>query len=370
MPIQFQEFKLPDGGCSFSRYLDSTNSALNMHGRLILTPHSLNDLRNRVTSYSRPAGLSYAPKRSTYSDLTDEVGISWTSLSNQALAKFRGKVRGGAKASLAVTAFSWRQSSQMIVKRLTQARNVLRRTELEILRDRKEVNASRRRLRKRIRDRNRRFDQQESTTANTILEGEFGWKSLFDDCQAAMKVLASDIPDTYITARATGYIDRTIVTGGGVLQGDPLRTTYYTGPQRTTICAKTTVVNHNLWLLNKLGLINLPAAMWDAIPWSFLVGMFVNVNAWLENLTDFVGLDFSEISQTNTTHLKVEHRILSPGEPSGYSFLDAKRKTRSIGTLPRTKLEVRLPNADLNLCVIASALLVQQATRLTKLVFR
>lgn len=352
MPLeQKQTFLLPDGGCDFA-YHKNWERSPRVNGKLVLQSNALQHLVNRTLKYRRDPTLLYAPKQSSFSDLQDEVGLNWVPMGNQVYARWLKQVRDGSKANLGVTAASWRQSFDMITKRFGHARNVLSARERGLLK----VPQKRR--------------PHATDSADTVLEVEFGWKSLFQDIHDAMKVLASDIPPQFVTKRVRASIFKEETTGTGVA-GSPLRTTVWTGFASTSLSSKVEVTNHNLWLLNKLGLINPAAIVWDKIPWSFLVGMFVNANQLIGSYTDLVGLKTDNWAQTYLTDIKVSQSISHKGADwetgSGFSVVHARRRNRQVGTPPTVQTEWKLPTPNLELSLIAGSLLVQQGARLTRL---
>lgn len=346
--ISYQKFGLKGNRCSQYRYQDGLHSP-KVNGKRVLVQNRLTDLNCVVKTFYWPDTLSYAPRDAQFSiDMQDKVELDWGPIDNVALAKFNGKVKYE-KASLGITAVKWRQSVDMITTRLNQARKVLARGE------------------RRLKSLPPRRRPSKTESADAVLEYEFGWKSLYSDIKGAMSVLGSDIPPTHVTSRHRVYIDKTNVTGSGGPY-DPLRVDHYIGYALSSLSSDVRVSNHNLWLLNKLGLINLPGIIWDALPWSFLVNMVVNTNQLINGVTDYVGLEMNNKSTTHTTLITLDHSLRHSAEP-GFcrSIVSAKSKRRVVGSLPTATLEFRLPNVNLELCVIASALLVQQASRVTRL---
>jgi len=145
----------------------------------------------------------------------------------------------------------------------------------------------------------------------------------------------------------------------------------YLGVVKSTVAAQVVISNPNLWLLNRLGLINPVGVLWDAIPWSFLVGAFVNVNAMINSLTNEVGLNISDRSTTESSAIlwTTEEHINSDGSHA-MAQVHQKRKARTLGSLPTVKWQVRVPEVSFETALILSSLIVQRATRISSLIVR
>lgn len=352
------------------RDLRSTNS-IKLSGQWIMRPQGLTDFHNRVTQW-KIVNAEFTPRSASFNSLQSEAGVNWAPIENRLAAKFTGKIKYD-RASLGVTAFTWRSSLDMITKRLTDARGVLKVGERNLKR-RLELDQKVRRHRrgqKNFRERPR-WDE-ETSSANTILEVEFGWKALYQDLASAFNVLGGDIPDSFVTVRHKVWLSRETVTGGGVSPFDPLRSEFFSGYALGTYSAKVEVSNHNVFLLNKLGLINPLPALVDAIPWSFLVSMVSNINQLIGSISNTAGLSISDQNVTKTSHIACESfckfRTVSNGPYfTNRSVVKAKLKTRTIGTQPKVTFEARLPELNLETAAIAAGLLVQQVARVSKLI--
>lgn len=205
--------------------------------------------------------------------------------------------------------------------------------------------------------------------ASQVLEVEFGWRPLFGDVHAALStVCQADLPSGWVASRHKEAFSKTV-------KGDPshgnMERQVFTGWKMTSYGAKVSVTNPNLWLLNRLGIINPAAIAWDLVPWSFLVNQFINVNALLNSVTDTVGLDVSEHSITRTWE---SHRSYEKRNPNLYpghvvrSKTGGRNKVRVTGVPLKPVLEMKVPKLDWESALIASSLLVQRASRLSKLI--
>lgn len=285
------------------------------------------------------------------------VGPFPTSADNQALAKFNGKLRNGS-AELGVTLASWKQSREMIVSSSRKAQRALD-SSIELLRNNRGAL--------------RRLRNDRDPLANQVLATEFGWMPLFNDFYASLyTVIQRAVPPMWLGAT------------GRALQND----SFTTSSSRLTVVTQNTsrivanvrVTNPNLWLANRLGVINPARVAWDIVPWSWVVGMFVNVNQMVSSVTDQVGLSVSDKSTTRSRYTVYDRFSFSdpaflenPGtEPfySGpvHSVFERWQKERVIGAHPAPTWEVRVPKLDWNLAVIATAVVVQRVKKLNDLI--
>lgn len=348
MTTQYYTTVNSEGKLVLSHYSVSASNKVN--GRVVLaqTPYVLDHVKANVL-YRSPSGEGYWPKDAILEDVTPTPAREHAI--NVARAKFRGKLHKGG-ASIGVTLASWRQSRQMITDRIKSIDDLFGR-KLERF-------ADNRSLRQKLASGGRK-------TAGTFLEGEFGWVPLVKDIHAALTtVCGSDaIPPEFMRGSHKVVVNQR----DPPFVGDPVKGYIrIEGWVRATVVSTVSINNPNLWLLNRLGLINLPGVAWDLVPWSFVANMFGNFNAIIGSVTDFVGLDLSNESVTLTSSLMRSERIERPefGQV-GESQLFYKHKDRSVGSIPNPSFETKVPNVDWELAAIASALLVQKVSAISKL---
>lgn len=267
------------------------------------------------------------------------------------------------KAEMGITAATWKQSWLMIATRVNQIRRLAARAEREAARENKRRKALRARI-ARARGRPRRLrprDYLPVGSANIFLEGIFGWLPLLSDIHQIAKVLADDFPPEFVSE--TVHESRSLTyppPGTAILSGSAVLTV------RVNQACFARVSNPNVWLMNKLGLINPALVAWDLVPWSFVVNMFANVNHVLSSYTDTAGLTLSNAS--TTTQWKIEeswHARSLPGYDQIEEFAHYRStvKSRQLGlTLP--VFQTRLPGLEWGNALIAVSLMVQQISRL------
>lgn len=355
------------GGRWYQYYQMIGGNSSKVNGKLVLRPQSLSHLNLEVSSERRTV---YPSGGYTVSDCFMsgfDPNVDWSKVDNIVLSKMSNKLKTE-KANLGLTAYTWRQSTEMITRRFGEVTNLFKKSERKLRSDPK------------FKRRAQKWDK-ETTSANTILEVEFGWKSLVEDLKAAYKVLGTDIPDGNFVARHRTPLrsERRMDTPYPPENRD--RWSEFDGIAKCSYAMRAEVTNHNLWLANQLGLINLPGIAWDAVPWSFLVNMFGNFNQIINSVTDRVGLNVTNENVTRTVRGKY-HEMLSYNRYVSDTGLYASEKTRdfvyvnyttkfrTLGTRPAMTLQYKLPNLNLELCFIAGGLMVQQIARVTRLISR
>lgn len=280
-------------------------------------------------------------------------GVNWSLTDNQALARFNGKLRKGS-ASMGVTLASWKQSREMIVKRSSDLSRVSEKAYRRLKGDSAAV---------------KRLRHQRDPLANEVLETEFGWRPLLQDFHSALTTVCQDgIPPQW-------------VTGIGSMMDSPSTGWQQNGPSvrfkddwlykmRSSHSAQVSISNPNLWLLNRLGLINPATIALDLIPWSFVVTMVSNLNAVISQVTDEVGLEVTDRSHTRTvTSITNSEYWNSNFEGLGFKAQYLyRRKTRVLGFKPAVTWQVRVPKLNWELALIASSLVVQRISKLNRLI--
>jgi len=329
-------------------YYNNTSTSSKVGKRVNLRQSNPHDFTMRKLTRAKKGGswtITSAPDGVQY--IAQPSQAARDKAEQTALVKFNGKLRKGS-ASMGVTLASWKQSQDMILSRLGKLSNVLSGAERKIKKD------------KTLR---RKLQRKSEAKASDVLEVEFGWLPLFEDLKACLTTVCQDgIPDSWVSGRHR-YVDTESSVGStqsisGVYSG------------MCTVAANVAVTNPNLWLLNRLGLINPGVVIWDLIPWSFVVNMFVNVNSMIASVTQHVGLSITGVSTTHSFTGLYTKRVWVVGQPQNYHETDRyyRRRWRTVGSLPQLKWMMKVPKLSWELCLIAGSLLVQQMSRITKLI--
>lgn len=274
--------------------------------------------------------------------------LNWASVPDAvkqvAYSKFRGKLYKG-NAALGVTLGSYKQSREMIVKRAQQLGSRADAAVARLI-----------------------SDGSQRNVAGIHLEVIFGWMPLLADIVAATATVCQQADfDDAVTARHSGYLVRKITQNAG----DRTVTYDYLIKHSVAYSTLIRISNPNLWLLERAGLLNPLSVVWDLVPWSFVVNMFVNVNQLVNSVTDFAGLTFSGTSVTETSAGTIEttETITGFNPPRvGTSLWGVKNKGRTVGAIPRPPMVYKVPDANWNLAAMATSLLVQKIGRLSLLI--
>jgi len=337
----------------------------------------------------------------------------WKTVRERALSVWYSELKGDSAASLGVTVGSWNQSWSMVAKRYGQISKIVRdvaqkaawRTitvekryaetfrrmdnrmkdlhfRLYALTSRENLwkkPADVRRLKRLIKAEERkrlkakdtlRRDLEKASSANLFLEGVFGWMPLVQDIISAAKTLTGDnFPAGYISGSGRGVFSVPTST----LTPDTLTVTGGSIQLRSKYTAQVSVQNPNVWLANQLGLLNPAVVAWDLIPWSWVVGMFVNLQSILESFTALYGLSVTDITRTDQSRIvsSVVMENACPKHQSGYARLLASATDRykarvKLDGIPIPSLTLRMPKLSMKLGLIAAATTTVQVAKFSR----
>lgn len=341
------------GSVGVEFYLLNSDNSPKVNGKMLLRGNALSLEHNKNLHLSYDGRGATVPSPFQTAGSSTQANQAYSSAYAQAYSRFRGKLYKGS-AALGVTAASYRQSREMIVKNSEALiRNI---AQLDRRIARRYVNG---RLPKRA--------------ADKYLEVVFGWKPLLEDIRASCFTViqqAARLEAVNGRGNANYYVVQDIVSSDGSRR----TTTIRGGTAKSTVSSLVSVSNPNLWLAERAGLVNVGAVAWDLVPWSFVANMFSNVGGLVNSITDFVGLSFSNQTVTRTYHeggtsstsYHYEWTWPSPGSinSAATSSWVSRRKLREVGDIPRPSLIIKLPDANWELAAIASSLMVQQVYRL------
>lgn len=183
--------------------------------------------------------------------------------------------------------------------------------------------------------------------ANNFLEFHFGWSPLVGDIGSAIDVLQGGVPPARIHSMAstTAYLEWNTSTSSNPVY-------YYKCTDRIwwRIGADISVSNPNLWLANQLGFVNPASVAWDAVPFSFVVGWFVNVDQFLNSFTDFWGLSVTNsyiscLYTRRASERTVQRNWPTSGRNTDFAFANFRyvRSARILGSIPGPSLRIKDP---------------------------
>lgn len=341
---------------------DTSVSSPRVAGKLQLQSNPFEWYHIVMPSFRFDPKFKYADRVSSAGNLLfpNMFDSRMNSLTNKALARFTGKVRKH-HASLGVTLASIKQSRDMIVDRTFKIADILHRVEYKHELQHRKISDKRRHDERRIALKNR---------AGDFLEWEFGWMPLVSDIQDALGALGRTFDNGWIDARAT------LVDQVSYMQEMSEYTLIRNDRINLSVCigANVSIANPNVFLTNRLGLLNLPGVAWDLIPWSFVVNMFTNMGQIVNSMSDFVGINVVNASTTRSAFTTREDMLFAGSKPwqeqtTGYaeSTVWEKRKLRTVGGLPSPTFEMKLPELNLELALIGISLVLQKLQRINKL---
>lgn len=196
------------------------------------------------------------------------------------------------------------------------------------------------------------------TIANAWLETWFGWLPTVGDVQKGVQVLSRDLPDEYVRVKsALPFSVRHDNTFGTV--------SAHAGLFFASASCVIQVTNPNLFLASQLGLTNPVLTAVETLPWSWLLGWFVNLDQFFRQFSVFHGVTVSRAC--NTVGVRDEmsfdwytfgpYQLYTQGAQSCYSF------QRSLG-LPSVTLQWKgLTRLSVTRAATLSSLLVGRLPR-------
>lgn len=211
-----------------------------------------------------------------------EASAGDAALYAQAYSKLVGKL--GENAGVGITLTQWRQADSMIRNRANTLSAftgaVFRRSPIGIARS---LGISVKKAQAALHPKYRGA----KGLSNLWLEFWFGWKPMVQDIYTACEVFDNFIPWDTLTGSASRPLQLSYSSG-------EFSSAYrFAGKAACKVGIDVRLVNPNVRLLQQFGLLNPASVAWDAVPWSFVIDWFANVNQWLSSFTDFAGFETS-----------------------------------------------------------------------------
>lgn len=291
----------------------------------------------------RASGLKY-PSRDILCDTGDVMSLVYDPRSqpalgiieqchNTAYSRFVNSL--GENAGLALNYAQRKQGIDMIAKRAIQLKTaVIHLRKFEFSKAGNVLGISRRRLRE------ANLRKEAKSFADNFLEIHFGWSPAVRDIGSVMHILTQGVPP--VRARGSCRIKNKYVQ---LPSGYSYKTITRSLDCFQKLGADISVDNPNLWLANQMGLLNPLSVAWDAVPFSFVVDWFVNVNEVLSSFSDLWGLNIVNPYCTTFVRSSV-NSIDDPGYGASYiQFINGEvtsfSRQTSLGGGPT--LKVRRP---------------------------
>lgn len=196
----------------------------------------------------------------------------------------------GETASMGINLAQWKQADQMITKRAKQLGSF---TSALVRRSPVGVAAS---LGLRLKDVTKIMKARHGASkklSDLWLEFWFGWKPAVMDIYSACEVFSQDIPSGHVKERGVVRAQEPNAQKPPISWANSEGISFDSIRVGAAIGIDVKVTNPDLHLLNQMGLINPAQVVWDAIPWSFVLGWFSNVDSYLSSLSDFAGMTTS-----------------------------------------------------------------------------
>lgn len=148
------------------------------------------------------------------------------------------------------------------------------------------------------------FRREARSAAGNYLEFHFGWVPMIKDIGNAVNTLQKGVPPERV--RATGRASKLDSDNRLVLSNRRINDrTFY--DVKVQYGCDAVISNSDLWLANQLGFINPLTVAWELVPYSFVVDWFVNVQEFLTQGTDTIGLSIANRYATSIQKADVFH---------------------------------------------------------------
>lgn len=332
-----------------------TSSKVN--GKLDKTPQILVQELDKLSAFAQRSKETWSYVTPSFTEAlvattSDAYVRTSNSAYNKAYFKFWNMLRGDNTAGLGVNLFQWRQTWKMIGRTQDRLYSIMNDAAVE----------SRRRARNGSALQGERF-------ADLFLEKQFGWAPLFADTWAVVQEMAGfgttpvDHRDRWFSAGASAFSQppNQVVDAYKRYEDRAVQV-------RVTIAARARVNNPNLWLANRMGLVNPAAIAWDAVPWSFLVGMFSNLSGYIQSFTNDLGVVLSHGNVTYSARNSATQWMSNTYPPSHPFYAEGsahgerrtKQRVLTQGVIPRPNVQFFLPKLEWSNALIGASLLYQQ----------
>lgn len=207
------------------------------------------------------------------------------------------------------------------------------------------------------------------TAAQRWLEIRYGWLPLIYDVQGTLQALSTVAKPRY-TARGFANDNATSTSTGSLTQFAGMTHLWSLSEalEKRVRAYILYEVDRSSLIPQKLGLLQLPATVWELVPFSFVVDWFVDIGDWLDAVTPRIGVNIlaeGYTLQTTRTRIRtitgssLSNGVLSCSLPGQHDLhvLFTKSRTPKLPTLPLPRVNVKFSPKR---ATDAIALLVQQ----------
>jgi hypothetical protein len=187
--------------------------------------------------------------------------------------------------------------------------------------------------------------------ADNVLEYQFGWAPLIQDCYQAVNILSEPFSSGFARGRARMVTESTSTANYSTNYGQDLRTYKTTVDQSFRISATVRVTNPNLHLAGQMGFANPAVLAYESVPFSFVLNWFVTLEEYLNSFYPFPGVELLNSyytfkgTSTQTTSQRKTSVYLNGGK-TWFGVDGVCRRvlvSRTAGAIPGPSLRVRVP---------------------------
>lgn len=200
-----------------------------------------------------------------------------------------------------------------------------------------------------------RFSNFDKRIGSAVLEYNFGWAPMLGDIYSTMDLLQSEIPLIPVKGKGTAtatvnyrYADGWWVTSGPI-----------TYRMRAALCGDLQVTNPNLFLADRLGLLNPAIVLYETTPWSFVANWFVNIETMIRAWSPHWGFQWTNATTTFSLYSESDIVGSTPWGTAGYGKILRFSQTRSTG-LQKPRLGFRQQKLVLSRLANAVSLVIQR----------
>lgn len=297
-------------------------------------------------------------------DTVPSIDTALVQIVNAARSKFTGELSEASE--MLVNLAERKQAVQMMTLRLSQLYRFTKAIRHgDFVRAGKELGVLRDKRYHRLRG-SGKLRSDAKSASNNWLEFHFGWSPLINDIHSSIKFLQEPIKSVSVVGRrALRDTSSSTYTG-----------TYYSIRGKHVfkvsahVQADIRITNPNLWLADRLGLINPLGLAWELIPFSFVIDWFVPVSDFLGQWTEFAGIEFiNPMYSTHVEDLCTRTHLTRPNARGPYSVLQSEivtssHVTKRYKTIPSVTLATRVPwTLSVSRAATAIALLLQKGLK-------
>lgn len=309
----------------------------------------------KPTSSNATFGEANLPFRSWCTSVIDGPSREANLAHNKALARFQDQL--GPQSQLGSTLAMWRESAQMVALRATQMRKAyqhLKRGRFQSFL--KELGA----VPKRKHTDLRRSKPKEA--GGLWLEYWMGWAPLVGDIHSSLQVATTTLPAVTVKATAS-----TPVSYRQYVDNMPygLLSRTAEGKVVVKIQANVWISNPNLYLADRLGLLNPVYILYDMMPWSWMLNWFVNIEQLAISVVPPQGITYDRAFTTRHCKCKGSYEDLQFNwGTSSYDVLagswEGYTTRRSLGVPSSYKVVWNFSGLSYTRAATAISLLLQQ----------